>query len=74
MLINERFKINFLNILYSNPIVTLLMGSEEGMEFGIPCFREVFNKYQIIVACKVGDVIRGICYLYMNEEIECRIG
>jgi hypothetical protein len=38
------------------------MESEEGMEFVITCFREVFNKWnmEIIVECKVGDIIRGI--------------
>jgi hypothetical protein len=41
------------------------MGSEEGMEFAIPCFREVFNEWnvEIIAACKFGDVIRDIRYL-----------
>jgi hypothetical protein len=40
------------------------MGSKEGMEFVIPCFREVFNKcnMEIIVDCKVGDIIWGIRY------------
>ena len=44
------------------------MGSQEGMEFVIPCFREVFNKWnmEIIVEGKVGDVERGICYFMQD--------
>ena len=43
------------------------MGSQEGMDFVIPCFREVFTKsnMEIIVEGKVGDIKRGICYFYM---------
>ena len=40
------------------------MGSQERIQFVIPCFRKVFNKWnmKIVVEGKVGDVKRDICY------------
>jgi hypothetical protein len=48
------------------------MGSQEGMDFVIPCLRKVLNEWNMgrIAEGKVGDVKQGICYFTLSSLTE----